>query len=225
MEIVQGQGSDLTDAQTIRGNQQEHRVVTDPDGRPLIDRRQERLDGLPGEGAGELLQAIQPWGVQGGVQPGGTLAIGGRKAEKTAQVGHEVLLGAAPQLRGAPTHEGLDLAGLQTLKARRVPVVRESVEQCSHALPVHLDGMRGQPPEVGQLLRVGAEEPLARRGGRRQQRAQDPGRLQVAGQRVDQRPEHGAAARQVPLAGLQHRGIQFSHVLDTVMLEPVLDMA
>ena len=85
--------------------------------------------------------------------------------------------------------------------------------------------MRGQPPEVGQLLRVGVEEPLARRGGRRRQRAQDSGRLQVAGQRVDQRPEHGAAARQVRPAGLQHRSIQVSHVLDTVTLEPVFDMA
>ena len=62
---------------------------------------------------------------------------------------HEVLLGAASQRRGALADEGLDLAGMQVRQACGVPIILEGVEQCGHALPVGLDGMRGQPPEVG----------------------------------------------------------------------------
>ena len=130
MEIVQGQGGDLTDAQPIGGDQQEHRVVTQSDGGATIDRRQQRLDGLPRQGAGELLEAIQPWGVDGGVQAGGTLACGGQKTEKTAQVGHEVLLGAAPQ---PPWRAGARRprsgSHCRRAKACGVPIVLEVVEQ------------------------------------------------------------------------------------------------
>ena len=94
-----------------------------------INRLQQRLDGLPRQRAWELLETVQPWRVDGGIKARGALACGGQKTEKTAQVGHEVLLGAPTQPPGTQADEGLDLTRAETPQARGVSIVIEVVEE------------------------------------------------------------------------------------------------
>ena len=94
-----------------------------------INRLQQRLDGIPRQRAWELLETVQPWRVDCGIEARWALALGGQKTEKTAQVGDEVLLGAPTQPPGTQAYEGLDPTRAETPKARGGGIVIEVTEK------------------------------------------------------------------------------------------------
>jgi len=94
-----------------------------------INRLQQRLHGIPRQRAWELLETVQSWRVDRGIEARWALAFGGQKTEKTAQVGDEVLLGAPTQPPGTQAYEGLDPTRAEAPKASGCRIVIEVAEK------------------------------------------------------------------------------------------------
>ena len=69
MNVIECDGHHLAGAETVSGDQEQHRVVAKPDGRRRVDRSQKRLHRIPWEGARQLLKPVKLWRVDLAIEP------------------------------------------------------------------------------------------------------------------------------------------------------------
>ena len=63
LDILQGQGNDVTVPEAIRGDQEQHRIIAPSWRRGPINRQEQLAHGLPCEDPRQLFQAIHPGGI------------------------------------------------------------------------------------------------------------------------------------------------------------------
>src|SRR5712691_3065402 len=103
MDIIERDGHHLAGAETVSGDQEQHRVVAQPHGRRRIDRSQKRLHRIPGEGTRQLLRSVKPWRVDLAIQSMRNSAVYREESKESSQ-GCDLLLQACP----AQTLTGLE---------------------------------------------------------------------------------------------------------------------
>src|SRR2546426_11568292 len=113
-DVIERNGHHLAGAETVSGDQEQHRVVAQPHGRRRIDRSQKRLHRIPGKGTRQLLRSVKPRRVDL-IQPMRNPAVYREESKEPAH-GRDLLLQACP----AQTLTGLENIPLYIARLNRL---------------------------------------------------------------------------------------------------------
>ena len=97
LDILQGQGNDVTVPEAIRSDQEQHRIIAPSWRRGPINRQEQLAHGLPCEDPRQLFQAIHSGGINVVGECRWDVTAQREEAEKAADVGHHMLQCRAAQ--------------------------------------------------------------------------------------------------------------------------------
>ena len=187
---VQRQGDDLAGPESVGRDQEEDRVIPEPEGGRPVDGRQERADGGPGERARELFLAVTARGIDLEIQPGRYPPLGGQEAQEAPEFGDRMLERGPAVTDAGPANKRLDLLCRHRGEARRGVIVGQMGEEVARGATMLPERRGRQAPQVAEGGRVGVDTHISqgRRGG--DPFGQVPVRLQAARQASHRPGDH-----------------------------------
>ena|ERR1700726_555919 len=114
--IVEAQGNDLTGAEPVGSDQQEHCIIAQSHCGLLVDALQKLCDCVPGKSARQLLKPVQPGSIDLAVQSRTHPAVGGKEPKQATNGGDLVLQACAAQALARVCDVGLNVAGLNSVE-------------------------------------------------------------------------------------------------------------
>jgi hypothetical protein len=107
IDRVQGEGHDLTRAQAIGGDKEEHGVVAEAPGSAAVNGLQQPLDSWPRQTAWQVLLAIDARGIDLTVEARAHESAGRQEAEEAPELSDSMLQRGSAQPLPRPANEGL----------------------------------------------------------------------------------------------------------------------
>src|SRR6267154_719114 len=116
VNVIEGHGYNLVGTQSIRGNQQKHRVVSQSHGRGSVNGSQKGTDHLPRQGAWQSLGPVQALHINLAVQPCANPPLYGEESKEYSECADVVLEGCGAPTFASTGDVGFEVAAMHLLE-------------------------------------------------------------------------------------------------------------
>jgi len=164
-DIFDSQTHNLTGAQAIGRNEQEHGVIAPANGSRAVDGAQERQHRLPGQCTWQLLPSVEARCINTCFQTGGRFAARREKPQKRPELRDHVLHRATPETTPVASDKLFNLVCRHLHHRREVPGLVDVVDELRRGRPVIRDCTGGQATNLLQVRDIVVQLALDRRWG------------------------------------------------------------